>query len=72
MQVSFDTKEELFSNRQDLQNMYIAYIAQGMERYVSADSADGARHSRPRQIATCIMEPVIQVKRLLTVANLAH
>ena len=59
LQTAFDTRQELFGNREDMQKMYTAYIAHSMEQYEHADRAGNA----PRRIASCIMEPVIQVRR---------
>lgn len=59
MQTSFDTREGLFGDREGMQRMYTAYIAHGMEQYEHADSAGG-----DKRIASCIMEPVIQVTAL--------
>ncbi|KAL3138910.1 hypothetical protein ABBQ32_005731 [Trebouxia sp. C0010 RCD-2024] len=57
LQITFSTREELFSNRGDMQSMYTAFIAQAMDRY---ESANGVGSEAPRRIASCIMEPVIQ------------
>ena len=65
LQTAFDTREELFSNREDMQKMYAAYIARGIEQYEHADGTGSDKGGAPRRIASCIMEPVIQVMRPL-------
>lgn len=61
MRINFDTRQEVFGNRGDMQSMYAAFIAQAMERYESADSTGVAGSEAARRLASCIMEPVIQV-----------
>lgn len=51
-----------------MQKMYTAYIAHSMEQYERADSASSA----PRRIASCIMEPVIQVGHACELVLLAQ
>ncbi len=58
LQTTFSIRTEVFGQRQDMQSVYAAYIAKGMQEYEDVDS-DG--QNRPRRIAACIMEPVLQV-----------
>ena len=54
----FESREELFSDRKGMQEVYGSFIAERMEQYENADS-DG--RTSPRRIASCILEPVLQV-----------
>lgn len=58
VQLAFSSREEVFSQRQEIQSVYAAYIAEGMQQYAGVER-DGT--SGPRRIAACIMEPVLQV-----------
>lgn len=59
MQMVSDSREELFSERKSMQEVYAGFIAKHMEHYEDADS-DG--RTSPRRIASCILEPVLQVE----------
>lgn len=52
VQLTFSRREGVFSQRQDVQDAYAAYIASHWQQYEAG---------RPVRIAACIMEPVLQV-----------
>ena len=60
LQLAFSNRDQLFDPRRDAQDMYTSYIEKQMDVYESVVCQYGGE-SRSQRIASCILEPVLQV-----------